>query len=60
MEKSLKRIMDTTLDICMVKKVKETIISHGIAKRLSANKLQEKESSMDVHLRPSVMNHFDN
>jgi hypothetical protein len=49
MEISLRRITLTMLDTCLVKKVKETIIVLGTAKKSSTNKPQAKESIKDVH-----------
>jgi len=51
METNSRRITLTTSDICSVKKVKETTIELGTAKKSLTNKPQDKESIKDAHSR---------
>lgn len=46
-----KKIMLTTLDICTVRRVRETTIKHGVAQRFYSYRSLDRESTTDALLR---------
>ena len=57
---NLKKIMLTTLDICTVRRVRETTIKHGVVQRFYSYRSLDRESTTDALLRISEKIKSDN